>query len=94
MLVLKLEMWPLGSEDQKREIGRMYIASVSDDANDEIGDYSALVAPDGATTVPYPFNCGGPPPLRTGRVLGYPRLRHNVWRLVTRALRSCFPEEK
>lgn len=33
-------------------------------------------------------------PLRTGEVLDYPRLSYNVWRLVFRALKSTFPEEK
>lgn len=32
--------------------------------------------------------------LRHGEVLDYPRLSYNVWRLVSRALRSAFPEEK
>lgn len=33
-------------------------------------------------------------PLRKGRVDNYPRLSYNVWRLVIRALKSAFPEEK
>lgn len=33
-------------------------------------------------------------PLREGRVENYPRLSYNVWRLVIRALRDAFPEEK
>lgn len=33
-------------------------------------------------------------PQREGQVLNYPRLSYNVWRLVLRALRSAFPEEK
>ena len=33
-------------------------------------------------------------PLRTGSVKNYPRLSYNVWRLVIRALKSAFPEEK
>ena len=31
--------------------------------------------------------------LRNGRVEDYPRLSYNVWRLVSRALLSAFPEE-
>lgn len=31
---------------------------------------------------------------RRGRVEEYPRTAYNVWRLVLRALRSAFPEEK
>ena len=33
-------------------------------------------------------------PLREGKVVDYPRLTYNVWRLVIRALKSAFPEEK
>lgn len=32
-------------------------------------------------------------PLRTGEVKNYPRKSYNVWRLVTRALKSAFDEE-
>ena len=32
--------------------------------------------------------------LRVGRVDDYPRLSYNMWRLVIRALLSCFPEER
>jgi hypothetical protein len=34
------------------------------------------------------------PVTREGTVKRYPRLSHNVWRLVVRALLSAFPEEK
>lgn len=33
-------------------------------------------------------------PQRTGEVRDYPRLSYNVWRLVSRALLSAFPEER
>lgn len=33
-------------------------------------------------------------PLREGSVKNFPRLSYNVWRLVYRALKSTFPEEK
>ena len=33
-------------------------------------------------------------PLRTGEVKDYPREKYNVWRLISRAIRSAFPEEK
>lgn len=33
-------------------------------------------------------------PQRQGEVRGYPRLSYNVWRLVSRALLSAFPEER
>ena len=33
-------------------------------------------------------------PVRTGRVKGFPRRSYSVWRLVIKALRAAFPEEK
>lgn len=33
-------------------------------------------------------------PQRRGEVLDYPRTSYSIWRLVLRALRSVFPEEK
>lgn len=33
-------------------------------------------------------------PLRAGKVLNYPRLSYNVWRLIIRSLLEAFPEEK
>ena len=33
-------------------------------------------------------------PQRVGEVNDYPRLSYNVWRLIIRALKSAFPEEK
>lgn len=33
-------------------------------------------------------------PQRRGKVDDYPRAAYNVWRLVSRALRSAFPEER
>ena len=36
----------------------------------------------------------GPKPTREGHVADYPRLRHSVWKLVLRALKASFPEER
>ena len=33
-------------------------------------------------------------PVRRGRVLDFPRRSYPVWRLIARALRAAFPEEK
>lgn len=33
-------------------------------------------------------------PLRTGQVIGHPRLSANIWTLVAKALNSAFPEVK
>ena len=92
MIVVKIELWPLGAESRKREIGRMYIANVGGDV--ERGDYQVAVCRRGSDAVPAPILPNGPKATRTGEVRDYPRLAYNVWRLITRALKSSFPEER
>lgn len=91
MITVKVELWPLGSEEHAREIGRMYIANVGGDATR--GDYDVAVCRRNTTAVPQPINPEGPKPTRRGSVVRYPRLAYNMWRLITRALRDAFPEE-
>ena len=91
MLVVKIEMWPKGNEQRKREIGRTYIWNKGGDA--KRGDYDVAVRRKGD----YDRKAGTLPSegaTRTGEVLNYPRQSYNVWRLVSRALKSAFPEEK
>ena len=88
MLVLKLEIWPRGDEDRAKEIGRTYITN-DGSGSTRRGNYDACVCRRGTRR---------PPPggtfTREGRVEMYPRRSYNVWRLIIRALLSCFPEEK
>jgi len=85
MIVVKIEMWPLGFESKARELGRMYITN-DGTGHEKRGNYNVAVCRKGSTDKKSP--------LRTGRVEDYPRLSYNVWRLILRALRSSFPEEK
>jgi hypothetical protein len=106
MLVLKLEMWPGGREEDRYELARTYLARVNNAKAEETGgaraDYIMVVARRGATEVPIeivgrPIDerlRRGPRPTRTGWVKGFPRKSYSVWRLVLRGLKSCFPEEK
>ena len=85
MLVVKIELWPFGDERAKREIGRSYIINRGD-GDLTTGNYDAFVCRRGQTAKgAY---------MRTGEVVGFKRQSYNVWRLVLRALRSAFPEEK
>jgi len=83
MIVVKIELWPFGYESKKKEIGRMLIDNrgVSDDH--KRGDYRIRVLRKGTSKV-----------LREGEVHNYPRKSYNIWRLVCRALKDVFPEEK
>lgn len=91
MLVVKIEMWPRGQEDRSFEIGRTYIWNKG--GNDKRGDYNVAVKRKGdfERKDGYLPSKGA---MRSGEVINYPRLSYNVWRLVLRALKSAFPEEK
>lgn len=99
MIVVKLEIWPGGSEGRAREIGRTYIANVG--GSSQRGDYQAAVCRRGTSRVPAEISTASghdpgdaPADTRSGQVHDYPRQSYNVWRLISRALRACFPEER
>lgn len=70
------------------------------------GDYQVAVCRKGSDKVPQEIYIAAgmdrheidpnehPTATRTTRVEGYPRESYNIWRLVSRALRGAFPEEK
>lgn len=93
MIVVKIELWPFGYEGNKEEIGRMYIANEGT-GTQERGNYKVAVSRRGTKAVPSTWGfANGAKPLREGVVLDYPRKAYNVWRLIMRALKDCFPEE-
>lgn len=79
------------------EIGRMYIANDGEGAKDR-GNYNVAVCRRGTTVLPLDLDRNlfskAPTATRKGRVENYPRLAYNVWRLITRACLSAFPEER
>lgn len=92
MIVVKIEMWPKGVEGKKREIGRTYIYNAG--GTDQRGDYEVRVCRKGDHDPGVRRIQTGEGFTRTGRVENYPRQSYNVWRLVVRALRAAFPEER
>jgi hypothetical protein len=100
MIVVKIELWPMGDEPRKREIGRMYIANDGNRSVEDpnFGDYYVAVNRRGTAEVSLMvdendrvYHAKGV--TRAAKVLNYPRLSYNVWRLILRALRGAFPEE-
>lgn len=89
MLVLKLELHSARTGEVK-EIGRTIIANAGSGTSKR-GDYTVKV---GKKSKEFSNTKVWRKPLRTGEVKNYPRLSHNVWRLVIRSLLSAFPEEK
>lgn len=92
MIVVKIEMWPRGSRERAREIGRMYI--YNDGGTDDRGDYEVRVCRRGRLERTPDQIVAGEGFTRTARIEGYPRLALNVWRLIVRALMASFPEER
>jgi len=92
VIVVKIEMWPKGDESRAREIGRTYIYNAGGTA--ERGDYEVRVSRKAKEFKHEPRKVlSGEGFARTGSVKDYPRKSYNVWRLITRALKSAFPEE-
>lgn len=92
MIVVRIEMWPKGDESRAREIGRTYIYNAGGSLTK--GDYEVRVCRKNRFEHVPRKVLSGEGFTRTGRVEGYPRLAYNVWRLVLRALRAAFPEER
>ena len=89
MLVVTVEL--CDARTGKRSIlGRSIIANTGQSPTEKRGDYTCWVGRKGKEQPRDIVNDA----MRTGNVANYPRLHHNVWRLVIRALRSAFPEER
>lgn len=96
MIIVKIELMS-GITGHLREIGRMYLCNTettSVETKGKLGDYAVAVCKRGTVKIPAPVDPVGSHPTRAGRVFNYPRDSYNVWRLISRALHSCFPEER
>jgi len=91
MIVIKIELWPMGFESKKRELGRMLIRNRG--GTQKRGDYGVQVLRKGSG-VQVLRKGSKSKVLRECRVEDYPRESYNIWRLISRALKGTFPEEK
>ena len=86
MLVVKVEIWPRGNAKNAKQIGLMKIVNDGTSKDPKRGNYIASVFRRGqgvyGTTI------------RVGMVENFPRKSYHVMRLVLRALKECFTEEK
>ncbi len=79
MLVVKIELWPLGDEKRARELGRMLISNRGDHPKrPERGNYRVRLLRKGSKTAV----------TREAAVEDYPRQSYTVWKLVSRALEA------
>ena len=100
MIVVKVELHGSFS-GRVTELGRMLIGNTGDTTGPR-GDYEVRVLRRKAKrigtvgeTEDNPFHQWKKAAvIRKGEVKNYPRLSYNIWRLVLRALRDAFPEEK
>jgi len=80
MVVVKVELWPWGSEDLKKEIGRMTITNDGTSDNPNIGNYIVKIFRKGSLGTVQ----------RESRVTGHRRKADPVWKLVRVALESAY----
>lgn len=89
MIVVRIELWSAITR-KVTPLGTMVITNRGS-GTAKRGDYDVVVArkSDASDLAKVMAK-----PLRRGEVLDYPRLSYNVWRLVSRAVLSAFPEER
>jgi hypothetical protein len=93
MIVVKIELHSART-GKISELGRMLIANEGDSAEPSKHNYAVKVLRRGTKDQKPNLQWLMAPVTRTGEVKDYARSSYNVWRLVSRALRSAFPEEK
>ena len=82
MIVIRVELWPLGFESRKREIGVARIWRTGGTVASGTYEVALLKSPEYASA----RNVGGV--WRKGKVLDFPRRRLGPWDLLFRALRA------
>jgi hypothetical protein len=78
VLVVRIELWPGGNEQQKRDLGTAFI--VNDMAGTrQLGRYNVMLSKWGRPDTPW----------RVGRVDGFDRLRGSPWDLLRKAITAA-----
>lgn len=87
MIVVKIELWPLGDESRSQEIGRMEIANDATKTyktGGNRGDYAVSLMRRGTIDKVQ----------RVGRVEDHARNSITVWNLIHKAIKSVYPDWK
>lgn len=92
MIVVKIELHS-AITSKITLLGKMVICNDGESEDPKRGHYKAYVLRkrDAGSDIRVRYLADA---TRYGRVRDYPRLSYAVWRLVLRALRACYPEEK
>ena len=92
MIVVKVELWPATKHGHKRELMRMTICN-DGTLTAKRGSYKAgIFRRKGGMAAGYRHYSHDY--MRTGVVKNFPKESYHVGRLVLRALKACFPEER
>ena len=89
MIVVTVELIPFSNPERKEVLARAIIANDGTSTTQSRGNYDLFVGRKGQTLTQTLRS-----PQRRGRVTDWPRKSYSVWRLVCRAIKSAFPEEK
>ena len=96
MIVVKIELWSARTRTKKL-IGMTVISNDGTLLHAKRGNYDVAVANRASLRGEHETLTAAKAvenPVRRGRVEDFPKESYNIWRLVIRALRSAFPEEK
>ena len=90
MIVVKVELHSAITREVSL-LGQAVIANVGNSPDGKRRNYDVMVGRKGKCSLPTDVIAN---PLRKGLIRNFPSESYNVWRLVIRALKSAFPEEK
>ena len=92
MIVVRVELWPGGYRNRMKHLGTMTI--VNDGTGSKtIGNYDVSLSGRNHDD-PIALHLHGKGRVYRGRVVGHPRLRMSMWRLIHKAVNSVFGEER
>lgn len=99
MIVVTIELHQKGDPARAKILGRMFIVNDGTSTKTNRGNYLCVVnrkGRNGTSVFRTPDGTAGwrSPAQRVAHVKDFPRESYSVWRLVLRALRACYPEEK
>ena len=93
MIVVKIELWPMGVEEKKKDLSRLYIANTGSNPDPNLGDYKVAIMKKGVLRAPWEHGYGGnktAKPFREGEVKNHPRITQHVIHLVRKAIDSIY----
>lgn len=92
MIVINIEMWPMGDKEQSYSLGRMFIwnkGTAHSKSNGKRGDYGfQILRKNKIDRETVDTTCKDE--VAHGEVNNWPRLSYSVWKLVSKCLSEAF----